>query len=85
MYLNPSQQESPSAAAIPLSVARELIHDLRNRAQQAWIQAENSVAAPDRERHAARSEAFIEAAEIVERSIGRLAEHERAANHRPPR
>jgi hypothetical protein len=69
MHLASKPQESPGAAAIPLSDLRELIHILRNRAQCESIHAENCPPGPAREQHSWRAEAFVEAAMIVERSM----------------
>jgi hypothetical protein len=69
MHLTQSAPAIPSTATISPAVARELIHQLRNRAQHEWIQAENSENESDRNAHAARSEAFVEAAEIVKRVV----------------
>jgi hypothetical protein len=70
MYLIPKPLESSGAAAIPLSDLRELIHTLRNRAQREFIHAETCRPGATRERHAWRAEAFVEAADIIERCAG---------------
>jgi hypothetical protein len=70
MHLMPESQESSAAATIPLADLRELIHALRNRAQKETIRAESCRPGATRERHTWRAEAFVEAAEIVERCMG---------------
>jgi hypothetical protein len=70
MHLASKPQESPGAAAILLSDLRELIHTIRNCAERESIHAENCPPGAAREQHAWRAEAFVEAAMIVERSLG---------------
>jgi hypothetical protein len=70
MHLTSQPQESPGAAAIPLTELRELIHTLRNLAQRESIHAENCPPGAAREQHAWRAEVFVEAAMIAERSLG---------------
>jgi hypothetical protein len=70
MYLTPKSQESSDNVTAVFPDLREVIHTLRNRAQQESIRAESCPPGATRTRHAWRAEAFVEAAEIVERSMG---------------
>jgi hypothetical protein len=70
MHLASKPQESPGAAAIPLSELRELIHTLRNCAQHESIHAEHCPPGATREQHTWRAEVFVEAAMIAEHCMG---------------
>ncbi len=70
MHLTPESQQSSAPATISLADLRDLIHSLRNRAQMESIRAENCKPGATRDRHAWRAEAFVEAAEIIERCMG---------------
>jgi hypothetical protein len=69
MYLMPQRRESPSATSIALSEFRKLDRILRNCAHCESIRAENCRPGATRTRHVWRAEAFLEAADIVERCM----------------
>jgi hypothetical protein len=64
-----STAHESSTLSIPLIHVRELAHSLRGRAQSESIMAESSPPGEDRVRHTGRSDAFVEAAELVERYV----------------
>jgi hypothetical protein len=70
MHLTSNSQESSVTVTARFPDLREVIHTLRNRAQQESIRAESCQPGATRTRHAWRAEAFVEAAEMVERSLG---------------